>query len=185
MSVLSLPVNTPSTFTTSLFSLLHFFSLRADKTQILQFYTKYNAPLLHPWHVKYFPLEVTTHFLKLLKSHNWKQTACVPTSHSSLKYVSIFIIFSQSGWTMVFFFLDLNQTALGNFAVNVDLTDLSAFNQTSSFGLNQMFVYVFLKVCMGKCPRSGFPVNKCMNLWLRVCVCGIAAGLFRLVNGKH
>lgn len=34
-----------------------------------------------------FPLEVTTLFLKLFKSHNWKQTACVPLSHSSLKYV--------------------------------------------------------------------------------------------------
>ena len=71
---------------------------------------------------------------------------------------------------MVISFLDFNQTAMGNFAVNVDLTDLSAFNQTSSFGLNQMFVYVFLKYAWESAPA---PASLWINAWIydSVCVC--------------
>lgn len=47
---------------------------------------------------KIFPLEVATHFLLTasLPGRDWKQAACVPPSHGSLKYVYVFIISRQS-----------------------------------------------------------------------------------------
>lgn len=95
------------------------------------------------------------------------------------------LFYFQSRRAMVIFRLYLKCSGkLQGSLLNVNWMDVSARNQTPNFSLKQMFVYVFIKVCMGKCPCCGCLVNKCMNLWLCVCappcvcLCGKAAGLF-------
>lgn len=58
-------------------------------------------------------------------------------------------------------FLDFNKSSVSfshtalrsSDLVNADWRDQSVFNQTSSFTLNQMFVYVFLASMHGKVPQ--------------------------------
>lgn len=70
----------PSTFSASLLSLLRFFCVqikpRSSRLYAVQCSSITSMSNISSWSVR-----------KLFKSHNWSQTACVPLSHSSLKYV--------------------------------------------------------------------------------------------------